>query len=349
MIETLHSNAYVADILNQPDAVQALLASLQQIDPGKFRPFADGLRSGALKRIVLTGMGASYHAFHPLWLRLINQGLEVQLIETSELIHHLPQLIDSETLIVAASQSGRSAEILHLLEKTRGGVPLIGITNEPGSPLAQGSSAVMFLEAGAEHSVSCKTYTNTLVALAVLGDLLSGQDPSQTLADLGDLPAHLAGYLANWQSFIEEGLSAVEGVRYLVLAGRGPSLAAALTGGLIMKEAAHFPTEGMSCAAFRHGPMEMVSSGVFVVVYEGVGTTQSLNAALAADIQKAGGRSRLVGAGSIAGLFSLPVAPEVCRPALEILPAQMVSLVFAVQCGHNPGYFERGSKVTEAE
>ena len=79
------------------------------------------------------------------------------------------------------------------------------------------------------------------------------------------------------------------GVGYVILAGRGASLAAAGTRGLIIKEAAHFPAEGMSCAAFRHGPLDMASPQTFVLVYEGLDPTRALNRNLVADIRKIGG------------------------------------------------------------
>ncbi len=349
MIQSLPSTPYVADILRQPDAARDALAVYDRLDLRSFAPFAAGLSSGSLERVVLTGMGSSYHAFHPLFLTLTERGIPAQMIETSELIHHAPRLISPRTLIVAASQSGRSAEILQLVGRTGKSVPLIGVTNDPGSPLANGSQATLLLHAGDEASVSCKTYVNTLLALALVGDLLSGQAVEHTLSALRELPEALADYLAQWEAHVESGLQEMQGVQTLILAGRGASLAAAGTGGLIIKEAAHFPAEGMSSAAFRHGPMELVSPQVFVAVFAGASATRALNADLAADVQKAGGRSALVSAGEAGGLFCLPPVPAVCLPMLEILPAQMLSLVLALQRGRIPGQFERATKVTLTE
>jgi glucosamine--fructose-6-phosphate aminotransferase (isomerizing) len=126
-------------------------------------------------------------------------------------------------------------------------------------------------------------------------------------------------------------------------------LAATGAGSLIIKEAARFPAEGMSCAAFRHGPMEMASPEVYVLVYEGTGQTSALNAGLVADIQKAGGRSVLVGPGSGDDVFRIPPVSVEGLPVLEILPAQMLSLALALQQGHAPGQFVNASKVTSSE
>jgi glutamine---fructose-6-phosphate transaminase (isomerizing) len=57
------------------------------------------------------------------------------------------------------------------------------------------------------------------------------------------------------------------GIRHLFLVGRGSSLAAVGTGALMVKESDHFHAEGMSSAAFRHGPFEMLSPETFVFVF----------------------------------------------------------------------------------
>ena len=126
-------------------------------------------------------------------------------------------------------------------------------------------------------------------------------------------------------------------------------MAAALTGGLITKESAHFHAEGMSSAAFRHGPFEMVSPSMFVGVFAGLGPTQKLNANLMTDIQKAGGRTTLIAMGDNKELFILPPVPDVCLPLMEILPVQMTSIALAILNNHVPGQFERGTKITVIE
>ena len=134
--------------------------------------------------------------------------------------------------------------------------------------------------------------------------------------------------------------------------GGGVSLAAAGTGGLIIKEAAHFPAEGMSCAAFRHGPLNMVSKRNFVLVYEGLEPTRAFNRNLVKDIQALGGNAALVEIDPVRDVFHLPAVPGV-PPAglaiLEILPAQMLSVALARLNDHVPGQFTWGSKVTSTE
>lgn len=346
MNETLLSNHYVKDILSQPEALQDTITGLETLPLTPFQSLAEKLSNHSLKQVVLTGMGSSYHALHPITLSLLEHGIQTLMLETSELIHYAPRLLSPETLVVAVSQSGRSAEIVQLLEMIQHDVPMIGITNTPESPLAQQANMSLFTRAGSEFSVSCKTYIATLAALSYLGEVLLGYQPAETLAELQTTAGQMSLYLKNWEKHVDYLIRDLKGIQSLMLAGRGSSLAAAGTGGLIIKESAHFHAEGMSSAAFRHGPFEMVSPEMMVLVFAGIGTGKPLNANLVADILKAGGRAELISVNGKDNPYTLPAVPLAQLPLLEILPVQMVSLALALLNQHDPGTFERGSKVT---
>ncbi len=341
------TSPYLNDILEQPTALQHTLDGLRKNEP--LTSFTQELERGKYQRIVLTGMGSSFFVLHPLVLRLIKQGSHVQAVETSELIYHAPALIEPRTLLMAVSQSGESIEMVRLMELAKNKATVIGVTNSPESILARQSNAVVLTQAGKETSVSCKTYTTILAALCWLGDQLSnGKGPSQ-FPQLADTPDRVAGYLKNHQIHVEQLVQQLEGINFLILTGRGSSLAAVGDGGLIIKESARFPTEGMSSAAFRHGPLEMVSQNVFVLVYAGLGETAALNIKLAQDVIEAGGRAGLVHEGCNESPFDLPSSTPASLPILEILPAQMISLALAAIQGIEPGRFQRIGKITKTE
>lgn len=339
--------AYLQDILEQPIALQKSLERFDE-DPALVR-IARNAESGAYKRIVLTGMGSSLHALYPLHLTLLNHGLPSVMVETSELIHYAAGLLNRESLVVAVSQSGRSAEILLLLEKVQGRAPVIGVTNNPDSPLAHLPEACLMFAAGIEATVSCKTYVATLLALEWLGAILCGAKLAETRRLLGLAPTAVSEYLSGWRQHVETLCERLAGVRQIFVTGRGASLATALTGGLILKESTRAPAEGMSCAAFRHGPFEMVSPSVFVLVMAGDPPTRELNHRLAEDVDAAGGRSGLVDTGGELNALTIPQVPGVIRPIVEILPVQMVSLALAALMGREAGRFHLASKITSIE
>ncbi len=344
----LLANAYVNDILAQPVALRDTLSGFGADLLSGVRPIAARLAAGGYRRIVLTGMGSSFHALNPLHLELLGGAVCAQRLETSELVHQAPSVLSDDTLVIAVSQSGRSAEILRLLELCDGRCTVIGITNAADGPLAEQAAVALLTRAGAEHSVSCKTYVTGLIALSLLGTALTGGDVAERLAVWAVAPDLVTRYLSQWQVHVDSATTALAGIRALYLAGRGPSLATAGTGGLTTKESAHFPAEGMSCAAYRHGPLEMIGPDIAVFVFEGDGPTMALNTALAADVTAAGGRGLLVTRGGD-GWLSLPQAPALVLPVLEILPVQMATLALATAHGHAPGVFQHATKVTLVE
>ncbi len=338
---------YLHDIIAQPEAISNTLNALEE--GGSLKSLCERFAGGEFGRIVLTGMGSSFHALHPLNLELINHGHTPLMVETSELIYCMHPLFDRSTLLVAVSQSGRSVEIVRLLEMNQRRAALIGITNNPGSPLAEGADAVLLTEAGEEFSVSCKTYLASLVALSWLGSLLCRKDLPNTRSELEKAVPAVKQYLDCWRNHVREVIPLLAGIRDLFLTGRGASLAAVGTGGLIIKESTHFHSEGMSGAAFRHGPMEMLNPDVFVLVFGGDIVVSHLNSRLVADVRAKGGRAELVGKDASQEAFRLPAVAQSLWPLLEILPVEMITLALAALTGREAGRFEIGSKVTTAE
>ncbi|HSB74618.1 MAG TPA: SIS domain-containing protein [Terriglobales bacterium] len=336
---------YFHDLMGQPQALQETLAGLEVSD--KLRRLTPV--EGKYRRVVLTGMGASLNALQPLYLSLLACGTSALLVETSELIHFLARLLDESTLVIAVSQSGKSAETVKLLELPGRKSAVIGVTNGADSPLATRADASLVTRAGTEFSVSCKTYVSALAALAWLGDLLCGGQAGSAAAELPQAAGLVDEYLRGWQKHTNTLMTELEGVRDLFFLGRGSSLAAAMNSGLITKESTRFHSEGMSSAAFRHGPFEMVGGQVFALVYEGDAQVERLNRGLVEDIRKAGGRAFLCGPHADLQAFQLPPVPASVRPILEILPTQMITLALAALTGIEAGKFRKATKVTEKE
>jgi glucosamine--fructose-6-phosphate aminotransferase (isomerizing) len=337
---------YLNDLLDQPRALQQTWHGLRT--SAALEDVAARLHKGEFRRIVLTGMGSSFHALHPLNLELIAEGYTAIMVETSELVHYQSSFFEPETLIIAVSQSGRSAEVVRLLEMNDRRAAIIAVTNTPGSPLAERSSAAVLTLAGKEFSVSCKTYVAALMTLQWLAEVLKtglGSDND----GLDGVSSVVSSYFGDWKSRVQETCERLSRVRHLFLVGRGRSLAAVGTGALIVKESDRFHAEGMSSAAFRHGPFEMLNDETFVLIFAGDGRTRDLNQRLLEDIREEQGAADLVSEDSEIGAFRLPHARDPVSPILEILPVQIITLALAALSGREPGRFELASKVTTTE
>ncbi len=239
---------------------------------------------------------------------------------------------------------------MRLLETVRGrGIVTIGLTNTPDSPLAREATATVLTRAGEEATVACKTYLASQMALAWLGEVLAGGNRDAARAALAETIEGAAGYLASWRSHVEWLAERLLAVRALYYTGRGPSLAAASSAGLITKEATHRPSEGMSGAAFRHGPMEMLDEGVFLLAFAGGARTRVLTESLVADVRAAGARAFLAAEDAPEPALRLPAVAEVARPVLELLPVEMITLALAALDGREAGRFDRATKITATE
>jgi glucosamine--fructose-6-phosphate aminotransferase (isomerizing) len=182
-----------------------------------------------------------------------------------------------------------------------------------------------------------------------LADTLCGQDAEASRLEQKDVSEKVAVYLADWRNHVANLADRLSGIRTLFLVGRGASLAAAGAGALVIKESDHFHAEGMSSAAFRHGPFEMLSDEVLVAVFAGDEKTRRLNEGLWADIRQAGGHSELIGERSGLKSFRLVEHDPAIRPILEILPVQMITIALAALAGREAGKFERATKITKTE
>jgi glucosamine--fructose-6-phosphate aminotransferase (isomerizing) len=336
---------YLKDLLVQADVLSAVCNKLAtaQLD----RSLSDGLWSGRIRRVVLTGMGSSLHAIYPLHRALSSAGLASHWIETAEMLLGFESFYKQDTLLVAVSQSGESAEIINLAQRAGEFAHLIGVTNNENSNLGRAANSRLMMEAGLESTVSCKTYVATLAVLHWLGAQLIGGNGKTALEELAQAERAVRSYLARWREHVAELSPWLEGVTSIFVTGRGNSLATAGTGGLILKESTRQHAEGMSAAAFRHGPLEMAGKNVLVLIFEGDETTAPLHRRLAEDIVRGGGKAALIGSRTNGlGVFRLPEVPAVVQPIVEILPVQMLSLALAARDGFEAGRFQRASKIT---
>ena len=148
---------YILDILNQPNSLKI---ALEQFDPASLALLAKTVRNNDFDRILITGMGSSLYASYSVWLTLAQAGLPALWVDTAELIHHTPGLVTSKTLLWIFSQSGKSAEIISALDFKP--AALLVTVNDPESPLAKAAQYQVPIRAGAEYTVSTRTYVNSL-------------------------------------------------------------------------------------------------------------------------------------------------------------------------------------------
>lgn len=343
-------NGFLSEIDEQPDVLRATCAALPD-QMGGVREMSYQLRSGPIRRVILSGMGASFFATHPAQQLLVRLGVVAHCVEASDLLHYQHGLFDARTLLVLVSQSGQSVEIVKLLDRIAKRVPVLGISNSDDSPLAQRSAVHVRIHAGAEATVSSKTYTCTLAALHSVALVLAAGTPD--IPALTAAAAAIKAGLPAWKAAAAAMVEQLHDAQSILVLGRGASLASALTGALVVKESAKFPAEGMNAAQVRHGPIEMVDERIGVVLFAGSDPQRALTLALAHDLRGYGGRVVLVDhAPAPGGMLGVPLPADLdpfLQPIVEIVPMQLFGAQLAAKRGFTPGEFRYSKKVTTAE
>jgi glucosamine--fructose-6-phosphate aminotransferase (isomerizing) len=343
------------EVFEQPDALRGTVEALP-VQLRALAPYVEQITRGVIRHVVFTGMGSSYTATFPAILTLAEHNIAASAIESSEFLYYHRGILETQTLIVAVSQSGRSVEIVKLLDEIGGQTPVIGVTNDPESPLATRSNVALVFQAGTELTVSSKTYTCTLATLDLLTHALVSDALDPTVAHIKEVADIIQAGLPAWAKWAEATVHELRACQSLVFLGRGPSRASAATAALITKETAKLPTEGMGSGQFRHGPMEIITQNVAEILFAGPGRTHDLSLTLAADIAKRGGRAVVIGASpdevpDVPASFVLPLTSpdEWLTPIAEIVPIQLLAAQLAIARGYEVGKFIFGSKVTVTE
>jgi len=306
-------------------------------------------RSGEFTRVVLAGMGGSFAAMQPAALRLIEHGIDAHTIEASELLYYQRTLLTEKTLLVLISQSGKTVEIVRLLDELEGKLPILGVTNSEGSPLAARSSASLYIQAGPEATVATKTYTCTLATLHLLTEALIGGDVEAAAATIKHNAEALRGWLPQFRERVTEAADLIGIPPYITFLGRGYSRGSAMAGALCVKETAKLPTDSMVAGQYRHGPVEVVQPGSIVVMFSAPGPASALHGPLSEYLSGLGVKVIAIGA-TLPGAFTIEIPlAEPHNALIEMVPVQLLAAELAARQGFEVGKFRYIEKVTTVE
>ena len=340
---------FSAEIGGQPEALRRAAEGLRD-QREALRATAGLLTNGT---VILTGMGGSYAACYPLAADLAEGGLTAVMLGSAELLHFRTGILGPSTAVIAVSQSGESAEIVHLANMLGGRddrPTIVAVTNGTDNTLARTADLVVDTRAGEETGPSTATFGAGLVALAGIGKVLRGIT-AEAACDAVSRDAERAArsierFLAT--PALGDGLLAWLGPREdVVVLGRGPARAAAEMAALTLKEAVGLPAEALESAQFRHGPFELAGPNLAAIVIATEPETEPLDRSLARELRELGAAVLEITRGD--GAFGIGDVDRSIAPAVSIVPIQLLAHRLALAHGREPGSYVHAAKVTTRE
>ncbi len=297
-----------------------------------------------IEQVFIIGCGSAYHSgligkyAIERWCRL-----PVQVEMASEFRYRDP-VVGRNTLVIAVSQSGETADTLEAVRHARSQKAwVLAVTNTIGSTISRESDAAFYTRGGPEVAVaSTKAVMTQITAMYVVGLYLAQVRGTR---DADEVRAHLRDLL-DAPDLIAEVLTRMDGVRALardladeervLFLGRHVGYPIALEGALKLKELAYIGAEGFPAGEIKHGPIALIDKGTPVVV---IAPRHALQAKLVNNVQEVrarGARTIVIatdGDDSVVpyadDLIRIPDTKSLLTPLLTLVPLQVLSAEIA--------------------
>jgi len=301
---------------------------------------------GTSERIVLTGIGTSYHAaLVGAWL-IGAAGVDARAVSSFDFARypeHVPLGVGDAVVVMAHTGVKRfSAEAMAVAAEA--GATVVSV----GSLTAEHAGSLLTLRT-TEREQSAAFTSSHLCAMAVLAQVATELGERREAPGvegfreaLEALPDLVAGLLARAAEVAPIAAYAVDHRTYV--AGAGPNEATALEAVIKVREAAYGQIDAMAAEQFLHGPMVAFNAGDLLAMVNVAGRATDRTAAIAAVGAAMGGKLWIVGeAIDLAGAttFALPAVPELLSPLLAVVPMQLLAAQMAALQGINPDTFRR--------
>jgi glucosamine--fructose-6-phosphate aminotransferase (isomerizing) len=301
-----------------------------------------------IKNISIVACGTAYHAGLVGKYILENLCALPVAVDVSSEFRYRNLFITADTLVIAISQSGETADTLAGVRKARElGAPVLSICNVLGSTLTRESDGVIYTHAGPEIGVaSTKAYTAQVLALylfafyfARLKGLLSEEKVAKYLEGLRKIPKLQEEVLKNQEEIARLARRHAHFGSFLYL-GRNINYPSALEGALKLKEISYIPAEGYAAGEMKHGPIALIDEYRAVVC---ITPESRVYDKMASNIQEIHSREGKIIAIATAGdkqiqemtheIIYIPKVEELFSPLVVALPLQLLAYHIAVKRG----------------
>lgn len=343
------------EIFEQPHAVaDALLGRHDedgQLQLDEVRISDDELRD--IDKIIIIGCGtanyagmvAKYAIEH--WTRIPCE------VELAHEFRYRDPILTRNTLVVAISQSGETADTLMAIRHAVAQrAKVLAICNTNGSTIPRESDAVIYTHAGPEIGVaSTKGFLTQLIACYLLGLYLAQvrgtkyrDEIASVLRDLAQMPNNVRAVLDDAEAVyaLAQRFKDTKSVLFL---GRHAGFPVALEGALKLKELAYIHAEGFAAGELKHGPIALIEPGLPVFCVVPPRGRDQLHDKMISAIQEIRARGALTIVLAEADdtevapyadvLIGLPTVPTLLQPVVATVPLQLFACELATLMGHD--------------
>ncbi len=331
------------EIFEQPNVIKETLAG--RIDERNDVQLStelsiDQARLRDISKIAITGCGTAYHAGlvgQYLLRSLVHLPVEMEL--ASEFRYGDP-VIDSDSLTIAMSQSGETADTVEAVKIAKElGSTVLGVCNVVGSHLTRLSDGTLFTRGGPEIGVAAtKTYVSQVVAMTLFALYLArirGSAPLERLREIADntkLLPEAVDVVLNTSDEIKTVARKIRKSDSVLFIGRYINFPTALEGALKLKEISYIHAEGYAAGEMKHGPIALLDSRVPVI---GIMTDGRVREKIISNLCEAKSREAPIivvanhgdeEAQQIADhVFRVPMVDELLSPLVNIIPLQLLA------------------------
>ena len=346
-----HRHYMSKEIFEQPDVIRDTLRGRADLTKGVTLEYEIGPAEifRPMRNVVIVGCGSSRHAalvgefFIESFARL-----HVDVDYASEFRYRDP-LLGPDTLVVAVTQSGETADTLGAMHRARDkGAFVLSICNVPGSTAARIADSTLYTRAGPEIAVpSSKTFTTELVVFYLLGLFLASARAAMNQDDirgrlrlLNRVPEQIERVLDKCS--VVEALAGrlCEDSPHVLYLGRGINFPIALEGALKLKQVSYMSAEAYPSAEIKHGPIALIDKTTPVVL---LAPRDSFYTKALADLEEVKARDGFVFAIAAEGdrdivgrtdyAVQIPEADPFSNPFLTVVPLQLLAYYEAVLRG----------------
>jgi glucosamine--fructose-6-phosphate aminotransferase (isomerizing) len=275
-------------------------------------------------------------------------------VEMASEFRYRDPVLDRQTLVVAISQSGETADTLEAVRHAREQrATVLAICNTNGAQIPRESDAVLYTRAGPEIGVAAtKTFLAQIAAVELVGLALArargtkwGDEIEREFANLAAVPAAIEKVLevAEQVRVLARDIASAKAVLFL---GRHVGYPVALEGALKLKELAYMHAEGFPAGELKHGPIALIEEGLPVVVVmpspTGRGVLHQKMLSNIAEIKARGARTIVVAeTGDVEAavhadhLIEVPAVPTLLAPFVQTVPLQVLAAEIAQARGYD--------------